>query len=60
MQIINGQIPVEVETEWGVMFDDGFVLVMNDERDARETRQIAGGDVVARDVYIAPWGVVHS
>ena len=58
MQMINGQIPVEVETEYGVMFDDGFVVVVNDEQDARETRAMTGGDIVARDVYITPWGKV--
>lgn len=48
----------EVETEYGVRYDDGFVCVMGDEDEARSTRQMTGGVVVAREVFMTPWAEV--
>lgn len=54
-----GKTPVaESETEYGVRFEDGFVCICGDEEEARVMRQMTGGDVVTREVYMTEWAEV--
>lgn len=46
------------EVEFGVRFEDGFVCICGDEDEARATRQMTGGDVVTRQVFLTKWAEV--
>jgi ribosomal protein L14 len=54
LRIVDQEIE-DHETEHGVRFDDGFVCICNDEDEARATRQMTGGEIVTREVYMTPW-----
>lgn len=54
---------VEVEAEgcdWGVQYDDGFVVLCDGAGDAYLTADATGGTVVARDVWVSAWAVVDD
>lgn len=55
MQKIEGKQVEHQLTEYGVKYDDGFSYVCGEEEDARTTRQMTGGTVVVRDVYVTQW-----
>jgi hypothetical protein len=48
----------EVDIDYGVRFDDGFVVVTGDEDEARVMRQMTGGVVVTREVFMTQWAEV--
>lgn len=57
MQTVTLDEP-EIEIEYGVRFDDGFVCIVGDEDEARSTRQMTGGEVVTRQVFMTAWAKV--
>lgn len=56
--VIRDQEVEDREVEWGVRFEDDFVCICNDEEDARTTRQMTGGDIVTREVFLTAWAEV--
>lgn len=57
---INDQDVETIADEFGVRFDDSFVVVHDYEEDARTTRQMTGGEIVCRRVYFTEWELVSE
>lgn len=55
---IRGKRVAAEEVEFGVRFEDGFVLACTDEEDARTVRAMTGGELLIRDVYISVWAAL--
>lgn len=61
MSIRIGDNVIEYESiEWGVLYDDGDVIPMEDESDAMRTAFFTGGKVVAQVVYETAWAEVPN
>jgi hypothetical protein len=52
---IKGKEVEAEEVEFGVRFDDGFIVLCNDDTEAETLGAMTGGKILVRDVYITEW-----